>query len=700
MITNKAIALMGLALVLCFSTVGAQEPLDFGDDTSWWANDGECDDPRFIGEGMATTMDDADTFGDATDCRRLFEQGLIRLRDQASLGAESANSRVERGRLETGDRTLSSGEYMDIYTYHGIVGIDFVVELRSQEFDPFLILRAPYKEQYENDDYEGKSDHSLIAHTPRVSGEYEIVVTSYRPSETGTYTLSIRSEDGQRVDLEVDERGTLDSGDNVLSSGEYADVYEFEGAVGQRVNISLSSTDFDAYLVLLGPQGFRMENDDESETASNSSIQADLTRSGTYRVIMTSFRPGERGAYQLGIQGTQLGDAVSSSDRFDVERLFHGVTAQGRLEIRDDWMDGERYVDLYSFDAEEGQEIRIDLRSGEFDAVLLLETPNGEAHVNDDYNHDRNRSVIELVAPEYGRYRVGVTSYRPADTGEYSVSLSLMERVDSRLASSVDTTPSSSGNVYGVFVGISDYRDDYQDLMYTAEDAQSIYDTLVESEIMREDDGVVLLDSRATRSNFEDATREIAERASGDDLIVLFFSGHGGQKIPESMSNRERGDDPDGIDETLVLYDSEMSDNEFRDLLLATKGDASVLVVLDACFSGGFQKDISAPGVMGVFSSEEFATSAVAAKFRAGGYLARFFADAVGNFAADANNDNVLEAFELRHYIGMRYDEDVRQDKNSSDLGNVVRSSENLGYQRLVVDLGSFRPDDALFVRE
>ncbi|NIR99882.1 MAG: hypothetical protein GWN99_02225, partial [Gemmatimonadetes bacterium] len=64
-------------------------------------------------------------------------------------------------------------------------------------------------------------------------------------------------------------------------------------------------------------------------------------------------------------------------------------------------------------------------------------------------------------------------------------------------------------------------------------------------------------------------------------------------------------------------------------------------VVLDACFSGGFAKDvISAPGRMGLFSSEEDVTSSVAAKFRAGGYLAVFLADAVGDGLADADADN------------------------------------------------------------
>jgi len=55
--------------------------IDFGDDSSEWANDGECDDPRFAGNGSADVLLDEDLARDATDCRQLFETGQIYLND-------------------------------------------------------------------------------------------------------------------------------------------------------------------------------------------------------------------------------------------------------------------------------------------------------------------------------------------------------------------------------------------------------------------------------------------------------------------------------------------------------------------------------------------------------------------------------------------------------------------------------------------
>jgi hypothetical protein len=58
----------------------AATTLEFGDDSGEWANDGQCDDPRFEGTGVASELLDADRLHDASDCRSAFEAGTITLR--------------------------------------------------------------------------------------------------------------------------------------------------------------------------------------------------------------------------------------------------------------------------------------------------------------------------------------------------------------------------------------------------------------------------------------------------------------------------------------------------------------------------------------------------------------------------------------------------------------------------------------------
>ncbi|SIT85610.1 hypothetical protein SAMN05421665_2100 [Yoonia rosea] len=76
------------AAVLLGLTAPAQaQSINFGDDSSQWANDGECDDGRFTGPGLTSTpLLQEDVLADATDCRTAYEAGNLRLAGVSSDG--------------------------------------------------------------------------------------------------------------------------------------------------------------------------------------------------------------------------------------------------------------------------------------------------------------------------------------------------------------------------------------------------------------------------------------------------------------------------------------------------------------------------------------------------------------------------------------------------------------------------------------
>ena len=82
-------AMVSLMLATSFTAPAWAQPtpnaanIDFGDDSSPWAKDGECDDPRFTGPGAAQELVEADRMKDATDCRAAFEAGKVTLKDDA-----------------------------------------------------------------------------------------------------------------------------------------------------------------------------------------------------------------------------------------------------------------------------------------------------------------------------------------------------------------------------------------------------------------------------------------------------------------------------------------------------------------------------------------------------------------------------------------------------------------------------------------
>ncbi|MGB8714180.1 MAG: hypothetical protein WCD50_13785 [Onishia taeanensis] len=69
--------------------------IEWGDNTSRWANDGECDDPRFAGEGVHSLNVDEDRYHDAVDCQSLYEQGRITLASES--GTVNSSSDIQWG---------------------------------------------------------------------------------------------------------------------------------------------------------------------------------------------------------------------------------------------------------------------------------------------------------------------------------------------------------------------------------------------------------------------------------------------------------------------------------------------------------------------------------------------------------------------------------------------------------------------------
>lgn len=65
------------------------------------------------------------------------------------------------------------------------------------------------------------------------------------------------------------------------------------------------------------------------------------------------------------------------------------------------------------------------------------------------------------------------------------------------------------------------------------------------------------------------------------DMFVFYYSGHGGKKIKEGDPN-----EPDGYDETLIVYDREICDDELAGLWLQFKPGVRIVMLSDSCNSG------------------------------------------------------------------------------------------------------------------
>ena len=88
-----------------------------------------------------------------------------------------------------------------------------------------------------------------------------------------------------------------------MQDGSLYEEYQFEGESGQSITVTLESSDFDTYLMLIAPNGDLMQyNDDISDSDRNSQITTVLPESGTYRVIANSYDPAGQGSYEITVR--------------------------------------------------------------------------------------------------------------------------------------------------------------------------------------------------------------------------------------------------------------------------------------------------------------------------------------------------------------------------------------------------------------
>jgi hypothetical protein len=95
-------------------------------------------------------------------------------------------------------------------------------------------------------------------------------------------------------------QGRLETGDQQMNDGTWADVWQFNGTQGQTVTIELRSEEFDTYAQLLDGDGARLAEDDDSLGDLDARITFTLPRTGMYQIVVNNFSDERRaGIYTL-----------------------------------------------------------------------------------------------------------------------------------------------------------------------------------------------------------------------------------------------------------------------------------------------------------------------------------------------------------------------------------------------------------------
>lgn len=223
--------------------------------------------------------------------------------------------------LSADDQVLAAPDgrtyFFDAYRFTAVPSTTLAADLRSQVFDASVLL---YKRNANgtldlvaaDDDLGGLgdgdivNDNALLITTIQEAGEYVLFVTSSEdnPNGTGAYTLRLIGNAAQGIAYGATISGQIAAGDLQSSAGDYLDAYWFAGTQGDRVQIKLDSTAFDAALILNRNTGSTIAADDNGGGGQNALINFTLPETGVYVVIATPLAPGRTGAYTLSLTRT------------------------------------------------------------------------------------------------------------------------------------------------------------------------------------------------------------------------------------------------------------------------------------------------------------------------------------------------------------------------------------------------------------
>ncbi|HKG11792.1 MAG TPA: S8 family serine peptidase [Pyrinomonadaceae bacterium] len=345
------------------------------------------------------------------------------------------------GSLAATDCRFPAGgdRFSDAYTFAGAAGQQITVSMSSGAFDTFVHLLGPGGAEVASDDDGGGGTNSRIPassgfFTLPSSGTYTIQATSFSAATSGTYTLGLTAQTADNcaavtpISFGQTLGGSLSGTDCRLADNSSFDKYSFSGTAGQQVSISMSSSAFDTFLILLKPDGSPLASDDDGGGGTNSRIPASsgtitLPTTGTYIVYANSFSAGVTGAYSLTLTGQTPGGSCPSSG------ISLGQTVGGTLSGSDCQLSDGSLFDSYTFSGTAGQQISVSMSSPTFDTYLLLLRPDNTLLAEDDdggggTNSRMPASSGTITLPATGTYRILANSFSAGVTGGYTLTLS------------------------------------------------------------------------------------------------------------------------------------------------------------------------------------------------------------------------------------------------------------------------------------
>lgn len=348
----------------------------------------------------------------------------------AQSGEPLAIGTTVEGTIEEGDLTAAEDAYRyDDYVVTARAGQRFEAILRSGEFDAWLEVFPPDETAEplaSDDDGLGEGTDSRLRFTAPEAGTYTLRARPLSGLEGGAYTLSLTERppapraprpSGIRVGQTLN--GDLSARDPETDDGLPYDAFSFRARQGERFALALDSEAFDPVVrvgrSVDGTFVQLAENDDGPDSGLNSRLVFTAPETGEYLIRVTPLDAAGSGAYRLALE--------EGPPPADAQPIAVGATVDGELSESDGKSESDTPADAWRFEGREGQRVRIDMTSDDFDTYLELFDENRVSlDEDDDGGPEGTNSRITLTLPRTGAYIIEARAFSDG-TGAYSLTV-------------------------------------------------------------------------------------------------------------------------------------------------------------------------------------------------------------------------------------------------------------------------------------
>ena len=214
--------------------------------------------------------------------------------DGMTVAADVSGPPDFRGVLDDND-AMREGKPADSYTFDVREGTEVTVTMTAEDFDTYLVVRAPGGQEWTNDDF-GSTRTSQVSFTPAARGRYTLLATAFSTDGRGAYEVRVRAVAATVVST---TSGRLDYQDMQQIKGEFYDTLTLRAPTDGAFYIDLLSLGFSGFLRVTSPSGTRTSAQQQYGAEIPIRVGPFQGERGTWTVDVTTQGPGQVGAYDV-----------------------------------------------------------------------------------------------------------------------------------------------------------------------------------------------------------------------------------------------------------------------------------------------------------------------------------------------------------------------------------------------------------------